>query len=48
MGLKMKYKYKYTFKNGATVEADTVEQAYEVIKRDYGTFIPVIKREKIG
>lgn len=39
---------KYIFKNGAVVIAHTIEQAYEVIKRDYGVYIPVVKSEKIN
>ena len=36
---------KYTFKNGAVVIAETLEQAYEIIKRDFGIYTPVIKAE---
>ena len=36
---------KYTFRNGATVVAATIEEASEVIKRDYGCYLIVTKRE---
>ena len=40
--------FKYTFKNGAFVVAATIDKAYEAIKRDYGVYIPVIKRERVS
>jgi hypothetical protein len=39
--------YKYTFKNGAYVIAETIEEAMEAIKRDYGAYLVVVKREQV-